>query len=89
MEKLFPRPSDEEMEKPRTANTYERVIGDITKNWNGELHKGTAWGVINAFNSYELWNQRSRGNKLERQAKNFMNDGQTLTLKAQRLVNAL
>ena len=89
MLKLFPRPSDEEMERPRTANNYERVIGDITKNWNGELHKGSAWGVINAFNSYELWNQRSRGDKLERQAKNFINDGQTLTYKAQTLVNAL
>jgi phage/plasmid-like protein (TIGR03299 family) len=89
MEKLFPRPSDEEMEKPRTANNYERIVSDITKNWNGELHKGSAWGVINAFNSYELWQQKSRGEKLERQAKNFINDGQTLTLKAQRLVSAL
>lgn len=89
VEKLFPRPSDEEMEKPRTANNYERVMSDLAGNWNGELHKGTAWGVINAFNSYELWNQKSRGDKLERQAKNFINDGQTLTLKAQRLVNAL
>lgn len=86
---VFPRPSDTDMEKPRTANNYERVISNVVKNWNGELHKGTAWGVINAFNSYELWQQKARGEKLERQARNFINDGQLLTDKVHKLVRAL
>lgn len=89
VEKLFPRPSDEDMEKPRTANNYELVVSNVTKNWNGELHKGTAWGAINAINSYELWQQKVRGNKLERQASKFIHDDQYLTSQAHKLVKAL
>ena len=89
VEILFPRPSDEEMEKPRTANNYEAIVGDLSTNWNNELHKGTAWGVVNAFNSYELWNQKTRTDKLERQAKNFINDDQYYTRRAHQIVHSL
>ena len=89
VEILFPRPSDEDMEKPRTANNYENIVGDLRTNWNNELHKGSAWGVVNAFNSYELWNQKTRTDKLERQAKNFINDDQYYTRRAHQIVHSL
>tara|TARA_R100001460_G_scaffold102959_1_gene147913 strand:- start:9184 stop:9984 length:801 start_codon:yes stop_codon:yes gene_type:complete len=84
--KVFPRPSDEEMEKPRIASNYKHKIANIETNYVGELHSGTAWGVLNAFNSYELWQKKVRGNALERQAKNFIADSQSITDKVQRLL---
>tara|TARA_B100000674_G_C37973442_1_gene978090 strand:- start:4429 stop:5391 length:963 start_codon:yes stop_codon:yes gene_type:complete len=83
---VFPKPSDEEMEKPRIASNYKHKIANIESNYVGELHSGTAWGVLNAFNSYELWQKKVRGNALERQAKNFMSDNQDITGKVKRLL---
>ena len=84
--RVFPKPSDEEMEKPRIASNYKHKIANIESNYVGELHSGTAWGVLNAFNSYELWQKKTRGNALETQAKNFIGDNQEITGKVKRLL---
>lgn len=84
--RVFPKPTDEEMEKPRIASNYKHKIANIESNYVGELHSGTAWGVLNAFNSYELWQKKVRGNALERQANSFINDSQDITGKVKRLL---
>lgn len=84
--RVFPKPSDEEMEKPRIASNYKHKIANIEANYVGELHSGTAWGVLNAFNSYELWQRKVRGNALQRQATNFIHDSQDITSKVKRLL---
>jgi phage/plasmid-like protein (TIGR03299 family) len=86
LEKLFPRPSDEEMEKPRVEANYKNKIANIKSNYVQETHVGTAWGVFNAFNSYELWDKKVRGNALERQASNFIHDNQTISNRVKSLL---
>jgi phage/plasmid-like protein (TIGR03299 family) len=74
----------------RMENTREQIVSDISKNYYGEKHTGTAWGVINAFNSYELWQKKTKAKaksaKLDKQAMDFIRGKQTLTNKVKSLV---
>ena len=88
MDSVFPKPSDEEMEKPRVASNYKHKIASVQTNYVSEKHVGTAWGVVNAFNSYEIWQQKIRGGetkRMTRQAKNFILNNQPITNKVKRL----
>ena len=91
---MFPQPKAENAKTNaslmRMENKREKVVGDIYKLWRNEKHTGTAWGAINAINSYELWHKQTTAKapraKLDKQAMDFIRGKQTLTNNARKLL---
>ena len=45
----------------------KEVVQSVVNTYNQEKHTGTAWGLIQAINSYEIWEMKKRGIKTAEQ----------------------
>ena len=70
----------------RQYNNVENIRTKIKRNWLNEIDDGNenGWGLLNAYNSYELWQKHVRGAKtkdakLEKQAGNLIYADSELT----------
>ena len=92
MNKMFPVPklekgdTTENQSKVRQYNNTLSIRDKIRSNYASEKQNGNknAWGVLNAYNSYELWQKNQRGAKttnakLEKQGTYLINDDSRLT----------
>ena len=88
MNKMFPFPEydKDDTTKIRQYNNVDKIRNTIRINWIAEKDNGVnnGWGLLNAYNSYELWQQKVRGAKtenakLEKQAGNLIYSDSDLT----------
>tara|TARA_R100001460_G_scaffold25771_1_gene51966 strand:- start:10840 stop:11808 length:969 start_codon:yes stop_codon:yes gene_type:complete len=88
MNKMFPLPEydKDDTTKIRQYNNVDKIRNTIRVNWIAEKDNGVnnGWGLLNAYNSYELWQQKVRGAKtenakLEKQAGNLIYSDSDLT----------
>ena len=86
MEKRCLLDDKDDTTKIRQYNNVDKIRNTIRINWIAEKDNGVnnGWGLLNAYNSYELWQQKVRGAKtknakLEKQAGNLIYSDSDLT----------
>ena len=88
IDKMFPLPEydKDDTTKIRQYNNVNNIREKIRGNWVVEVDNGVdnGWGLLNAYNSYELWQQFRRGAKtesakLEKQGNALIYSDSTLT----------
>ena len=89
----IPRPTLKEDYDTEEEKSYERRLKGWEKNkrlitqlYLSDRNNGDAWGVLNAFNSYEIWNHNARSlessmKRLEQKAKKIVYTDDSLTNK--------
>jgi phage/plasmid-like protein (TIGR03299 family) len=93
---MFPQPKAQDAKSNaslvRMENRREDIVDKIYDNYKNEKHTGSAWGVINAVNSYELWQKKTKAKvlktQLDKQAMDFIRGKQSLTNKVKDLVSS-
>ena len=65
-----PKPNADDSEWDSYNKQLEKnkeVVQNVVNTYNKEKHTGTAWGLIQAINSYEIWEMKKRGIKTAEQ----------------------
>jgi phage/plasmid-like protein (TIGR03299 family) len=87
---IFPTPKEEQTNRQKDALVHRRR--GLNALYHGETiggFTGTAWGAMNAVNEWELWGQRVKGERAERQALRVLNNDFPLTKTAEKYLASL